>query len=297
MNFPPQIRIKRNCPLAPYTSIRIGGSAAYLAEVDDQDTFVRLYRFCRDHDIRMAVLGHGTNVFFSDEGFEGLVAVIKFDSINVGASGRVTAEAGAALSALNEACTRHGLTGCEFTAGIPGTIGGAIYGNAGAYGSSIGDVLTWARVLTAEGKVLEVENEYFQFAYRDSILKRNHAIVLEATFQFAAGDRQKIEARVNEILALRRQKLPPPDVPTAGSYFKNIENKEGRRTAAAIYLDAIGSKEISVGDVAVHPKHANIFYNKGRATARDVLTLEKILKEKVQQKFAIKLEREVIFIK
>lgn len=294
--FPQKFHVQQNVALSNYTSIRVGGNAAFLVEVNNQTLFIELFQLCLQKNVRLLTLGGGTNVFFPESGFDGLVAVIKFDNITVHSDGRVTAEAGAPLSALNRVCIDHSLTGFEFSSGIPGTVGGAIYGNAGAYGNAVSDYLIAAKILTADGVVQTVDNAFFNFSYRTSQLKQNQAILLQADFQFKKGERAKIQKRVDEILEKRRKKLPPPDIATAGSYFKNILDEQGKKTAAAIYLEAVGSKQTHVGDAAVHQKHANIFYNRGHATAADLLRLENILRQRVLEKFGIRLEREVMFI-
>ena len=294
--FPPNFNILTNVPLSEYTRIKIGGRADYLAAVSDQDDLIELYRFCQQHGIRVIVLGHGSNIFFSDNGFRGLAIVAKFDQIKIHSENVLSAKAGASLAALSKLCIQKRLTGLEFSSGIPGTVGGAVYGNAGAYGKAVGDCLSRAKILTTEGKVKWVDSEFFRFSYRYSELKINNAVVLEAEFIFQKGDPKVIIDKVNEILTLRCQKLPPDDLPTAGSYFKNIKDARNNPTPAAKYLDAIGSKEICVGGAAVYHGHANIIFNKGGATARDVLKLEDILTKRVFEKFGVKLEREVVYI-
>ncbi len=294
--FPQKLEVRPNVALADYTSIRVGGRAAFLVEINSQAQLIELVQFCLSENIRFITLGGGTNVFFPESGFNGLVAVIKFDAIKIHPDERVTAEAGASLSALNQTCIDHALTGFEFSSGIPGTVGGAIYGNAGAYGNAVSDYLIAAKIVMPDGVVQMVDNGFFNFSYRTSQLKTNHAILLQAEFQLRKGERAKIQKRVDEILAKRRRKLPPLNIATAGSYFKNILDKHGEKKAAAIYLDAVGSKQTSVGDAAVHQKHANIFYNRGHATAADLLRLEEILRQRVLEKFGICLEREVMYI-
>ena len=296
VTFPPQFSVRTQAPLKDYTHIRIGGPAHYLAEIGDQNIFVELYRFCRQIGLPFLALGDGTNVFFPQSGRDGLVAVIRFDKATTVAKNAIVAEAGAGLEQITALCIENGLSGFEFASGIPGTLGGAVFGNAGAYGSNIGELVTRARILTPEGRVELVGGDFFRFAYRHSYLKEFPAIVLQAELQLAKGDPHKIAARCQEILDIRREKLPPPETPTAGSWFKNIDCGKERRTAAAVYLEAVGSKATSVGDAAVHPKHANIFYNKGCATADDMLQLQEILQKRVFERFGILLEREVMYL-
>jgi UDP-N-acetylmuramate dehydrogenase len=288
-------KVRKDLLLADYTKLKIGGKANYLAEIGSQHDLVALYRICQTHGIRFLTLGHGSNIFFSDLGFSGLVAIIRFNCVRFNDETTIIAEAGATLKELNDLCLDKSLTGFEFSSGIPGTVGGAVYGNAGAYGKCIGDCLIGATILTQEGTVKNVDNSFFQFSYRSSSLKTNHGILLEASFSLRHGDQDTIKNRVAEVLAMRAKKLPPENTPTAGSYFKNIEIGHHKRMAAAIYLDEIGSKQTSVGDAAVWRTHANIFYNKGNATAKNILALEKILKKRVFEKFGILLEREVMY--
>ena len=296
ISLPETFETIEGAPLSEYTTLKVGGRAERLVPVRDQREFLDLLGVCRRRGVRFFPLGGGSNVFFSDKGFRGVIALIRFSRLKLEAGGRVRAEAGISLERITRLCLRHSLTGFEFATGIPGTLGGAIYGNAGAYGRAIGDILVRARIAAGDGRVREVGRDYFGFAYRHSRLKEEPAFVLDADLQLAPGDLESIRGRVREIADLRRVKLPPWSTPTAGSYFKNIKDETGSATAAAIYLEAVESKKASVGDAAVHPKHANIFYNKGRATAADILALEELLRSRVWRRFGICLEREVIYV-
>lgn len=297
IDFPPNINVRADVPLAPFTNIDIGGPADYLVKVSDQDIFIQLIRFCREQRIPFIVLGDGTNVFFPDDGFRGMVISIEFDRICTLGKNAILAEAGASLSRLIQTCIENGLTGLEFASGIPGTVGGAVYGNAGAYGNDIGHILTRAKIVTPDGETRFVDKDYFAFRYRHSILKKQPAFVLQAEFQLDRGEPESIQKVCDDIIATRTAKLPPPDIKTAGSWFKNIKDQQGRATPAAKLLEAVGSKQLEIGDAAVHHKHANIFYNKAHATASDLLKLEDILRKRVIEKFNITLEREVMYIK
>jgi len=296
IKFPPVFNIERKIPLSDFTNIRIGGPADFLSVIKDQNTYCELFRFCREAGIPFLALGSGTNVFFPETGYHGIVTIIKFDRIDLLHDNRILAEAGVTLDQIHDLCIREGLTGFEFASGIPGTIGGAVYGNAGAYGSNVGNLLIRARILTMEGKIISVDNDYFKFSYRHSDLKINPAIILQAEFQLHKGDSQKVRSRCSEIINIRKEKLPPEDTHTAGSWFKNLKDEQGNATAAAKYLDAVGARQMSVGDAAVHIKHANIFYNRGNATASDMLKLEEVLQDKVFKGFGIRLEREVMYL-
>jgi UDP-N-acetylmuramate dehydrogenase len=296
IEFPAKFDIATDVSLAELTSVGVGGPARYLAEVASRDFLIDLYRDCKRYGIRFLLLGHGTNIFFADSGFDGLVAVLRYGRLEKRSDTVLYADSGVRLEDLTRMCLANGLTGCEFSSGIPGSIGGAIYGNAGAYGRSIADCLVGAEVLEENGVVKEVDNGYFRFQYRDSVLKRNSAIVLSALFEFERGDPGAIREQMQEILSKRREKLPSSTVATAGSYFKNLKDEQGRPIAAARYLDAVGSKETRINDAAVYHKHANIFVNRGRATAADLLELERVLRTRVFEKFGVLLEREVIYV-
>lgn len=297
MNFPENLKIIKNYLAASYTKIGIGGPVDYWIEIFELNELIELQTFCKKENLPLRVLGAGTNVFFTDGGYRGVIAVLRFKKTTIGDDGvTVQAEAGASLQAVQQLAQKAGLTGFEFAAGIPGTVGGAVYGNAGAYGKNVGECLAQAKVLKQNGELLEVSPDFFQFAYRNSALKQNNAILIEAGFKLAPGDPNEINCRVNEILAMRNKKLPPDDWATAGSYFKNLKNPDGTPLPAAKLLDAIGSKQVKVGGMAVFSKHANIFYNQGNATARDLLDLENLLRQRVYEKFRIELEREVIYI-
>lgn len=294
--FPEKFQIKHGYATSEYTKIKIGGPGKYTIEITSLIDLVDCVRFCIEKSIRYVILGHGSNVFFSDHGFPGLVMVNQCTKIVELSATSVQCDSGVAFSDLNRWCQDHCLTGCEFSSGIPGTVGGAIYGNAGAYGRNIGECLISARVLQPDGSIVNVERDFFEFAYRDSSLKRNHGIVLDAVFQFEKGDSGKITSRINEILDMRAKKLPAEHVATAGSYFKNLKDSYGNPIPAAKYLDDVGSKETKVGGMSVYQGHANIFVNTGSATAEDVLNLEDLLRERVKRKFNVVLEREVMYL-
>jgi UDP-N-acetylmuramate dehydrogenase len=296
INFPPNFRIQKDINLSEYTNIKIGGPADYLSVVTDQNIFISLYRFCLENSIPFLALGDGTNVFFSEAGFRGLVALIKFDKVSTVTGKAVVAEAGASLDQIRLESIENELSGFEFASGIPGSIGGAVYGNAGAYGNNVGEILTRAKILTLDGQVKFVTRDFFKFSYRHSDLKINPAFILQVELQQSRGDSTTIKNKCDEIIEIRTQKLPPAETPTAGSWFKNIKDEHGNATAAAKFLDAIGSKETSVGDAAVHIKHANIFYNKGNASSEDMLKLQDVLQGRVLERFGIKLDREVMLL-
>lgn len=296
LEFPPNFSVQKNVSLAPFTHIRIGGPAQYLSIVNDQNIFIDLFRYCLFNKIPLLAIGEGTNIFFPERGRMGMTAIIQFDKLATIAGNAIVAEAGTPIRQLTAACIESGLTGLEFASGIPGTLGGAVFGNAGAYGDNIGARVRRAKILTPSGQIEWVDQDFFRFAYRRSYLKEYPAVVLQIELQLAKGDPREIAGRCQEILSIREQKLPPADTATAGSWFKNIKDEQGNATPAAFYLQAVDAKTTSVGDAAVHEKHANIFYNKGNARSTDMLELQKILQQRVRERFGVQLEREVMFL-
>jgi UDP-N-acetylmuramate dehydrogenase len=206
-------------------------------------------------------------------------------------------ESGALLSALVDRSREEALTGLEFASGIYGSVGGAIFGNAGAYGKAMADVLTRATVLTMEGEHREVKPVEFSFSYRKSICSENRWVVLDGEFALQPADRQAIGAEIDRIIAIRGTKLPTK-LPSAGSYFKNIEDPaaEHGKIPAGKLLEAVGAKSMRIGDAGVFENHANVIVNLGCATAADVLALAEKMKAAVYEKYGIALTPEVRFI-
>ena len=194
---------------------------------------------------------------------------------------------------VNRACAR-GLAGLEFATGIPGTVGGAVRGNAGAFGKSIGDRLTQAVLLTSAGDIKEVGPDYFRFAYRESKLKGTGDVLLSATLQLRKGDRARIRGRMADNLKKRRESVPWKEK-SAGCFFKNVV-LNGKKVSAGLLLDRLGAKKMHQGDARVFAGHANILINSGSASAADVRRLAARLRRKIEEKFGIKLEQEVVYI-
>jgi UDP-N-acetylmuramate dehydrogenase len=189
------------------------------------------------------------------------------------------------------------LAGLEFAAGIYGTLGGAVYGNAGAFGKAICEVLDEGIILTPKGKLEIVNRDYFEFDYRHSKLKSSKDILLSATLILQKEDREKIRKKIEENLKVRKSRLPEEEG-SAGSFFKNIKSSKtcSSGVSAGYLLEQVGAKEMRIGDAKVFSKHANIIINSGKATSEQVKTLARILKEKVKERFNIELEEEVIYL-
>ncbi|MGD8623851.1 MAG: UDP-N-acetylmuramate dehydrogenase [Anaerolineae bacterium] len=280
--------VHRRAPLAPYTALRVGGPAELLVKVTTARALRQAVILARARDLPCRVLGGGSNVLVSDAGLRGLVLLNRAGAITFGPD-RVRAESGAALSRLARRCVSRGLAGLEWAVGLPGTVGGAVVGNAGAWGGDVASVLARARVLEANGQVSDWPARRFHFRYRGSALKAPagpQIVVLDAEFDLAPADRQALEARLAEITA--RRKASQPSGATCGSVFKNPPGDYAGRL-----VEAAGLKGTRRGGAMISDVHANFVVNEGSATAADVKALIDLAQRAVQEKFGIALELEI----
>lgn len=281
--------------MAPMTSYQTGGRARYFISARSAGEITRAVKAAERLSLPHFVLGGGTNLLVSDDGYDGVVIKVDVIGITLEGSNTVRCGAGEQLMALVDFATDNALSGLEFAAGIWGTVGGAIYGNAGAFGGEIGPLTTQLTLVDRAGQVRTVEPEYCRFGYRDSHLKTSHEVVVDAVFALKPSERSVIETKVREILAARDGKHPN-DGMSAGCFFKNIpdpKEKFGKLPAGRL-LDEIGAKGMAVGGAKVFDKHANIIVNTGTATSKEIRQLADILKEKVKVRFGIELQEEVI---
>jgi UDP-N-acetylmuramate dehydrogenase len=287
----------RGVPLREYTNFRIGGPADYFFEARSRDELRGALGAAHECGVPPYVIGGGYNLLFDDAGFRGLIVRNAVSGLALDPSGpRVRAESGTLLGELVEFAAGAGLEGMEYLAGIPGSVGGAIYGNAGAFGHCSADVLAEVLLLRKDGSVRIAVPADLGFAYRHSALKSAPEIILQAAFDLRPGSSSAIRSRMGEYLGLRAAKHPPLDTAYAGSYFKNPPLGEGTRRPAGQLLEQVGAKETRVGGAAVYAGHANFLYNTGNATAKDVLALAALLKKRVKEAFGIDLEEEVIHV-
>jgi UDP-N-acetylmuramate dehydrogenase len=285
-------------PLAELSNFRIGGPADLFFEAANTEELRLAVRAAAEAGVPFYVIGGGYNVLFSDAGYRGLIIKNSGQSVREG-RGRLVAGAGTSLATLLQTALARNLRGLEFLAGIPGTVGGAIFGNAGAFGGCIGDRLDEALVLEiAEGqREAAVGRDGLGFGYRHSRLKETRALVLEAAFRAEPGERKESEALIRDYLERRKAKHPPWGTACAGSYFKNPCLPDGRRVAAGELLEKAGAKGLAVGGASVYEGHANFIINRGGATAADVLALAAELKKRVLDRFGVSLEEEVIHVR
>ena len=278
-------------PMKKHTTFRIGGPADYYLCPHSTEELQKILQICKENKMEFFVLGNGSNLLVSDKGYRGVVIQLwkNFSDI-VTKEDTITVKAGALLSKVAAEALEEGLTGMEFASGIPGTIGGAVVMNAGAYGGEMKDIIKEVTVLTKEGDILTISKEEMNFGYRTSVVKEKGYVVISVVLQLKKGDRAEIR-KVMDDLKERRVTKQPLDMPSAGSTFKR---PEGYFTGKLI-MDA-GLRGFSVGGAQISEKHCGFVVNKGDATAADVLGLIKEVQKRVQEKFGVALEPEVKFL-
>ncbi len=283
--------IRHDYPMKNITSFRIGGPCDLAVYPACADAFVFAINKCKELSVPYIVLGNGSNTLASDKGFRGVVFVTT-DMRKVEINGEfLTAGCGCLLGSIGTNASNSGLSGAEFANGIPGTVGGAVYMNAGAYGGQMADIVYSTACYDIDsGEVLTLDNAAHKFDYRHSVFMEKNYIILSSTLKLVHGDSDAIKAKMNEHLKARREKQPL-EYPSAGSTFK-------RPTGyfAGKLIEDAGLKGTSVGGAMVSQKHAGFVINTGDATANDVFTLVGIVKEKVKSMFGVDLECEIRFV-
>ena len=286
-------------PLSSCGTFRLGGPCRRLYDCATPDDVAEAARDLRAAGDPFVLIGGGSNLLFSDHGYRGDVIRFATAADPRPTDGGLRVAAGCDLDDLVAATVESGLDGLVACSGIPGTVGGAVVGNAGAWGKQIGDVLAAAELLGPGGTRRWARAEELGFAYRDSRLKRSGDIVLTVEFRLPPGDRSILRARRDEILALRRDKHPDPATePCIGSVFRNIEpsSAAGRRRAAGWFLEQAGAKALRVGGARIYEKHANIIVAGPGCTAQDVHDLSLRMRAAVRERFGMELRREVRFL-
>jgi UDP-N-acetylmuramate dehydrogenase len=305
----PGVRVLLDAPLSECTRFGLGGPAAILADADTEQAFAAAWRLCSRADVRVEIIGGGSNLVAADAGFAG--AVLRYTASELEAEGaRVTAAAGAELQALVDFTIDHGLAGIHTMTGVPGWVGGAVYGNAGAYGRSMHQSVVGVRFFDGF-HVRTFDNTACGFRYRHSTFKDHKDwIVFSTTLELAAGDAGELRQAADEILAIRNAKYPPT-MKCAGSIFKNLilmELPERARFAvdpkvvregkvpSAWFLEQVGAKGIRNGGIHVAEYHANLIYNAGGGTAAQVREVVEDLKRRVCSRFGFTLAEEVQYV-
>lgn len=271
-----------------HTTFRIGGPADIFAVPDTIEKAAKIIGICREQKVPFYVIGNGSNLLVSDQGYRGVVVQVYKNLSAIEIKGDIiTAQAGAMLSVIAKKAMTASLTGFEFASGIPGTVGGAAVMNAGAYGGEMKQVLTEVTVLTREGELRRIPSEELKLGYRYSVIPEKGWIVLEAKLKLHRGDYDMIKARMDELKEKRVEKQPL-ELPSAGSTFKRPEGY----FAGKLIMDA-GLRGFSVGGAQVSEKHCGFVVNTGEATAKDVRDLIREVSRQVKTKFGVELEPEV----
>ncbi|ONI47427.1 UDP-N-acetylenolpyruvoylglucosamine reductase [Candidatus Epulonipiscioides saccharophilum] len=279
-------QIKVEEPIKNYTTFKIGGPAKVLVVVEKIDEISKIINVCKKENVKYYILGRGSNLLAKDEGYEGVLILINISKIEI-ANNIIKAEAGAKLSRVAQVASENNLRGFEFAHGIPGSIGGAVVMNAGAYGGEIKDVLLSIEAINSRGEKVTLQNSELNLGYRTSIIPKEGLIVLSATIKLEPGNRKEIEKKTRELNQQRRDKQPL-NYPSAGSTFKRPEGY----FAGKLISDA-GLAGLRIGDAQVSEKHCGFIVNVGSATYQDVNSLIDKVKYEVFQKFGVMLESEV----
>ena len=289
--FVPAENIHLQEPMSGHTTFKVGGPAACLIELEREEQLCNIQRYLSFVEIPFFVLGNGSNVLVSDEGYPGVVLQIgdKMSGIRVEGT-RIVAQAGALLSQVARAALSQELTGLEFASGIPGTVGGGVVMNAGAYGGEMKQVVTKVRVVNQSGEMMELDNSTMEFGYRYSTIRNQPFVVTEVTFQLKEGKAEEIKAVMDDLAARRREKQPL-EYPSAGSTFKR---PEGYYAGELIMNEGLSVYRIGCDQVS--DKHCGFIVNMGNATAMDIMDVIRDVQDCVKEKFNVDLEPEVVFL-
>ena len=277
--------------MSRHTTFRTGGPASLFLRPEDEEAALRVVNFLRQKQCPFFILGNGSNLLVSDKGYDGVVISLEnLSDLRIEGDTTVVAEAGVLNSAIASLARDNSLSGFEFAAGIPGTIGGAMIMNAGAYGGEMKDITESVRVIAPDGVIDIIPGSDCDFGYRTSALKRGGFVVTSAKLKLSKGDPETIAASMKE-LALKRKEKQPLDYPSAGSTFKRPEGY-----FAGKLIEDAGLRGFSVGDAAVSEKHCGFVINKGQATAADIYALIKEVQKRVLEDSGVGLEPEVILV-
>ena len=285
--------VKYDEPLKNHTTFQIGGKCIALIEPKKVEDIIEAIKICRENNLKFFVIGNGSNLLVPDDGYNGVIIKIKSEFSNIQVEGDyLIAQSGAKLSEVHTVAYENSLTGFEFASGIPGTIGGAIFMNAGAYGGEMKDIVESVEVLDFDNyEVKELKNEELEFSYRKSIIQRKNYIVLTIKLKLKKGNKEEINA-VYEDLRKKRNSKQPLNFGSAGSTFKRPEG----HFASKLIEDA-GLKGYHINDAWVSEKHSGFIVNKGNASYKEVMELIEYVQKVVFEKFEVKLETEVRILK
>lgn len=294
IRFIPKENIRIDEPMSKHTSFKTGGNAEFYILVDNENQIKSLLDYSKQNNIDLYIIGNGSNLLVSDKGIKGIVAKISFEGLSITENeDNIIVEAGAGVKVmvLAQILKKKGITGFEELSGFPGTIGGANYMNAGAYGKEMKDVIIETKTLNKEtGNIENLRNEEQEFTYRGSIFKNKKYIILQTKLRLKKGNTEEIEKKMNEYLMQRKEKQPL-EYPSAGSTFKR-----GDGFITAKLIDECGLKGYQIGGAQISEKHAGFIINKDNATTKDILDLIEYTKKKVFEKFGVQIEEEIEII-
>ena len=282
-------RVLKNEPMSKHTTFRIGGPADLFLKVETLDELKYAIEICNSKEIPVTVIGNGSNVLVKDSGIRGVTIKLNFNELELKENNIIKAGSGVMLPKISNLAYENELTGFEFACGIPGSIGGAIRMNAGAHGKPISKVIYSTTYLDkSDLSIHTIDNKGNEFGYRESLFSKNsNYIIISAEIKLEHGIKEDIKSVINENIKYRKE-TQPINFPSAGSAFKR-----GKEYISAKLIDEAGLKGLTVGGAQVSEKHAGFIINKGNATAKDVLELMEIIKQKVKEKYNVELEREI----
>jgi UDP-N-acetylmuramate dehydrogenase len=305
------IEIKKNISLALYTTFRIGGPARFFVEAKNEEELIEALRYAKENNLEFFILAGGSNVLISDDGFNGLVVKLNNRKSTVDRN-TIKADAGISIAKLIKISTENNLAGLEWAGGLPGTLGGAIRGNAGTFGFSMKDIVESVKVLDTENlKIKDYDLKSCEFEYRNSVFKKNsNLVILSAVLKFRFGDMNESQKKVKESIEWRKSVFP--EIMSPGSFFKHTEPSEHNlkiirkiprfselklheknTIPTGFVIEECGLKGKKMGGAMVSEKHANFIVNTGGATAQDVIMLSSFIKQQVRDKFGVELAEEV----
>jgi UDP-N-acetylmuramate dehydrogenase len=278
-------------PMSNHTTFKIGGAAEYFLTPQTESQLVALVKALNEKKCPFIVIGNGSNLLVSDKGISGAVISLYKNMSDIRVENEIIyAECGALLSRVSTEALKNHLEGFEFASGIPGTVGGGVYMNAGAYGGELKDIVETVRYMDMSGSVFEISSEMCGFGYRHSIFSENEYIILGASFKLKKGDENEIRQKIDDFNNRRKEKQPV-DKPSAGSTFKRPEGY-----FAGTLIEQAGLKGFAIGGAQISEKHAGFVINKGGATAKDVVALIEHVKNVIFEKNGVKLEPEIKFV-
>ncbi len=287
----PELEVLKNESMKKHTSFKIGGDAEVFVKAKTIDEIKEIISICNENNIPLTIVGNGSNLLVNDEGIKGVVLKVCIDYINIDKAERdvtVTVGSGVMLGKLAQILLKESISGFEFASGIPGTIGGAVRMNAGAYGTEFKDIVIETTAIDRSGKIVKFNNEEQNFTYRSSVFKNNECIIVETKLKLKTEENQSaIKEKMDEYRNSRLENQPV-EYPSAGSTFKR-----GEDFITAKLIDECGLKGYSIGGAKVSEKHAGFIVNTGNATAKDVLELAEFVKKKVFEKYGKEIELEI----